>query len=456
MTEVTSGTAPGRLRALFAFATTAEPRAKVSSRAVRDDVIFAAVLLVGAIWMARFNFVGEVAAILTCAPVAARRLFPLSAFLVQLGVVLAAKDYATYVTFIALVTSAYSAVLHSKYRGAALLSMAPVGVLVAAVFWRTGSHLRNFGLTPTGEVFHGPAGRIRVAPYISPFPGKLAALTFEPNWPWRLTGILVLVSFCSIAVIGVAAYTTDRIRRLKAEHEAATVMAVEVERARIASELHDVVTHNVSVMIVQAGAARQVLSNSPADAREALLAVESSGRAAMTELRHLLGLLSPGQDKAASGGRQADDLRPQPGLGQMEALIGRVKAAGLPVEFDHTSVPDDLPPGVDLTAYRIIQEALTNVIKHAGKPRTSVRLDYRDGDLIVEVADAGRPMPAAGPILPGAGRGLIGLRERAALYGGELTAGPAPGGGWLVRARIPADPISASLTPAGPLAAALP
>jgi signal transduction histidine kinase len=456
MTEVTSGTTRGRLRALFAFATTAEPRAKVSKRAVRDDVIFAAVLLVAALWMARFDFVGEVAAMLTCVPVAARRLFPLSAFLVQLGVVLATKDYATYVTFIALVTSAYSAVLHSKYRGVALLSMAPVGVLVAAVFWRAGSHLRNFGLTQTGAVFHGPAGRIWVAPYISPFPGKLAGLTFEPSWPWRLTGILVLVSFTSIAAVGVAAYTADRIRRLKAEHAAATVRAVELERARIASELHDVVTHNVSVMIVQAGAARHVLSDSPAEAREALLAVESSGRAAMTELRHLLGLLSPAQEKAASGGEQADDLRPQPGLGQIEALVGRVKAAGLPVELDLAAVPDDLPPGVDLTAYRIIQEALTNVIKHAGKPRTTVRLEYRDGDLIVEVADAGRPIPAVGPILPGAGRGLIGLRERAALYGGELTAGPAPGGGWLVRARIPADPISASLAPAGTLAAALP
>jgi len=440
------------MRALLALATTAEPRAKVSQRAVGNDVIFAAVLLAGGMWLARFDVTAEIAAVLTCAPVAARRLFPLSAFLVQIAVVLTTKEYATYFTFIALVTSAYSAVLHSKYRGAALLSMAPAGLLIAAVFWRSISHLRNITIGPTVNPFHA-AARIRGTPGIAVFPGKLAGLTFEPGSPWRLTGILVLVSFSSIAVIGVAAYTADRIRRLKAEHEAATVRAVEVERSRIAGELHDVVTHNVSVMIVQAGAARQVLANSPAEAREALLAVESSGRAAMTELRHLLGLLSPGQDKAASGGAQADDLRPQPGLGQIEALIGRVRAAGLPVELDRASVPDDLPPGVDLTAYRIIQEALTNVIKHAGKPRTSVRLDYRGGDLIVEVSDAGRPMPAVGPILPGAGRGLIGLRERTALYGGELTAGPTPGGGWLVRARIPADPIAASLTPAGTLAA---
>jgi signal transduction histidine kinase len=463
MTEHTTGTARGRASALLALAMTAEPRAKVSKRAVTNDFIVAAVLLAAALWLARFDIIGQLAAILTCAPVAVRRLFPLSAFLVQIAVVLATKDYATYCTFIALIISAYSAVLHSKYRGAALLSMAPAGLLVAAVFWHSSSHLRNFEIGFPRQVPGQDVSKVvlRVPPVISAFPGRLAGLTFVPSSPWRLTGILVLVSFCSIAVIGVAAYTTDRIHRLKAEHEAATVRAVELERARIASELHDVVTHNVSVMIVQAGAARQVLASSPARATEALLAVESSGRAAMTELRHLLGLLSPAPENASSSGQgvaggQPYDLRPQPGLAQIEALIGRVRAAGLPVELSLASMPAELPPGVDLTAFRIIQEALTNVIKHAGKPKTSVRLDYRDGDLIVEVADAGRPIPAAGPILPGSGRGLIGLRERAALYGGELTAGPAPGGGWLVRARIPADPIAGSLAPPGTLAAARP
>jgi signal transduction histidine kinase len=462
MTEVTIGTVRGRLRTALAFATAAEPRAPVSRRALRNDVIFGAVLLIASYWSVRFDFIGDVTAVLTCAPVAARRLFPLSAFLIELAIVLAIKDYATYFTFIALVTSAYSAVLYSKYRGAALLSMAPAGLLVAAMFWNSPSHVRNIVIGPTSAVGHAVAGGRTVVPgtAIPPpaFPGRLAGLTFEPGSPWRLTGILVLVSFASIAAVGAAVYTADRMRRLKAEHETATVRAVELERARIASELHDVVTHNVSVMIVQAGAARQVLASSPAAAREALLAVESSGRLAMTELRHLLGLLSPVPERVPSAGPggasgHVDDLRPQPGLGQIEALIGRVNAAGLPVELDLGSVPEDLPPGVDLTAYRIIQEALTNVIKHAGKPRTGVRLDYRDGDLIVEVTDAGRPMPAVGPIVPGGGRGLLGLRERAALYGGELTAGPAPGGGWQVRARIPADQVAASLAPAGGLAA---
>jgi signal transduction histidine kinase len=136
-------------------------------------------------------------------------------------------------------------------------------------------------------------------------------------------------------------------------------------------------------------------------------------------------------------------LRPQPGLGQLGPLIDRVCAAGLPVELRVGGVPRDLPPGLDLAAFRVVQEALTNVIKHAGKPRTTVTLDYREDDLVVEVADAGRPFPAAGPAVttaPGSGRGLLGLRERTALYGGDLEARPQPGGGWLVRARIPVDP----------------
>jgi signal transduction histidine kinase len=180
-----------------------------------------------------------------------------------------------------------------------------------------------------------------------------------------------------------------------------------------------VVTHNVSVMIVQAGAARQVLTADPAEATEALLAVESSGRAAMTELRHLLGLLSPAADTGAAPGAGAgpnrdapgagQGLSPQPGLGQLQRLIERVAAAGLPVSLQVSGVPRAMPPGLDLAAYRVVQEALTNVIKHAGKPRTTVRLDYRHTELVVEVADAGRPIPAAGPAssaVPGSGRGL--------------------------------------------------
>jgi signal transduction histidine kinase len=350
-------------------------------------------------------------AALTTVPLAMRRLRPLTAFWVILAAALIAPDTANnWVTFIAVVFAAYSAVVHSPFRHAAITSALAAGILIAVAF-----------------------------------PDAAPAL------PGRFTALLVLIP---VALAGNATLlwrrqaddSQARLLRLQDEQEATTRRALALERARIASELHDVVTHNVSVMIVQAGAARQVMADTPGEARAALLAVESSGREAMAELRHLLGLLSPppqpqdGAGADASGTPTDQELRPQPGLGQLQALIGRVTAAGLPVELHAGDVPRGLPPGVDLTAFRVIQEALTNVIKHAGKPRTSVSIDYRGGDLVVEVADAGQQAPIAAPAVPGAGRGLLGLRERTALYGGELEAGPGPRGGWLLRARLPVNP----------------
>jgi signal transduction histidine kinase len=257
--------------------------------------------------------------------------------------------------------------------------------------------------------------------------------------------------------VGYAVRVIGERDRVLAEHEAATRQALELERARIASELHDVVTHSVSVMIVQAGAARQVLAAAPGEARAALLAVEASGRAAMTELRHLLGLLSPTETQreevGISDGAAPVDLAPQPGLGQLQALVDRLTAAGLPIDLRVGELPQELSPGLDLAVFRVIQESLTNVLKHAGKPPTSVSLTYADGQLMVEVADTGRPILAAAPAVPaGARRGLIGLRERIALYDGVLDAGRRMGGGWIVRARFPLDvPPSrrASAAPAG-------
>jgi signal transduction histidine kinase len=229
------------------------------------------------------------------------------------------------------------------------------------------------------------------------------------------------------------------------------------------------VTHNVSVMVVQAGAARQVLAGSPGEARAALLAVEASGRTAMTELRHLLGLLAPsGAPEAVTSAGEADTgvLRPQPGLDRFRPLIDRVAVAGLPVQLCVSGSPRTLPPGLDLAAYRVVQEALTNVMKHTRQARTMVRLDYGPEELVIEVADDGQPVPAAAPANSGkapanpdanpanastgsgTGRGLLGLRERVALYGGEFDAGRRPGGGWRVRARLCDNTLPAG--PAGP------
>src|SRR5579863_4745758 len=348
MSEVTTGTARRRLGQVMAFARAGEPRAVMSRRSVITDIVFAALIVAAALIAVRLRYPAVMAAVVTSVPLAARRRFPLSMFLVVLLGTLATRGYATDITFLAVVIAAYSAVVHSRFRGAALICVLPAGVVVAAAFWNAASALH----TRSAASSEPPAGS--AAP---PFPNHVPGLAFAPQAPWRLAGVLVLVSLGSIAIVGIAAHTRDRIRRLQAGHEDATRRALELERARIASEMHDVVTHNVSVMIVQAGAARQVLADAPGEARAALLAVESSGRAAMTELRHLLGLLSPppppgeGAEAGVARSQASQDLRPQPGLGQLQALINRVAAAGLPVELHVGDVPPDLPPGVDLAAF---------------------------------------------------------------------------------------------------------
>ena len=219
----------------------------------------------------------------------------------------------------------------------------------------------------------------------------------------------------------------ERAVRLERERDAMTRAAVAEERARIARELHDVVAHGVSVMVVQAEAARRVLRRRPDQAEEALRTVSSAGSEALTELQHLLGVLA--------GDESRSELEPAPGLGDLGALLERVRSAGLLVEFHLDGDVRPLPRGLDLTAYRIVQESLTNVLKHAGTARAEVRLRYADGDLDIEVTDAGRPPARAA----GGGRGLVGMRERVAAYGGELVTGPRAGGGYAVRARLPLE-----------------
>jgi signal transduction histidine kinase len=221
-----------------------------------------------------------------------------------------------------------------------------------------------------------------------------------------------------------AAALEDRAERLERERQLAAQVAAGEERARIARELHDVVAHSVSVMVVQAGAARQVLSRQPDRAAQALQAVEGAGREALSELRHLLDLLSQREDEAA--------LTPQPGMAELESLIDRVRGAGLPVELRVDGEPRPLPPGVALAAFRVVQEALTNALKYSGCAPTQVLVRYDARDLRLEIIDSGKTVPTGLP-----GRGLLGMRERVAVYGGEFDAGRRAGAGYAVRVRLP-------------------
>jgi signal transduction histidine kinase len=237
----------------------------------------------------------------------------------------------------------------------------------------------------------------------------------------------------------------DRGWLLERERESAADSAVAAERARIARELHDIVSHSVSLMVVQAGAAREVLGTMPDEAAAAMLAVEDAGRATMTELRHLLGLLAP--SPTGEGSPDTTNLSPQPSLSRLSPLIDRIAFAGLPVEVRISGEPRPLPTGIDLTAYRVIQEALTNALKHGDGVKAEVMVRYADNYVRVEVLNTGPSVltgsgtgpdrHAASNRADGARRGLLGLRERVAVYGGDLDARRRLGGGYRVRARIP-------------------
>jgi signal transduction histidine kinase len=219
-----------------------------------------------------------------------------------------------------------------------------------------------------------------------------------------------------------------RAERLEREREEQARRAVAAERARIARELHDVISHNVSVMVVQAAAGRDVFESRPERAREALGSIESIGREALVELRRLLGVVS------AAGESEEAGFSPQPGLARLPELLEQVGAGGLRVRLTVSGQARGLPAGVDLSAFRIVQEALTNTLKHAHASRAHVSVRYSDTGLEVEVLDDGiAGAPAGG------GRGIVGMRERAALVGGELSAGPRPAGGFGVRARMPLE-----------------
>ncbi|HTA07454.1 MAG TPA: histidine kinase dimerization/phosphoacceptor domain-containing protein, partial [Streptosporangiaceae bacterium] len=305
---------------LLAFARVTEPRPVLSYRAVGLDALLAFAAVIASLMIDERLPGGEAALaaqLITTAPLTLRRVYPVAVFwVVLLGIVAESQD-ANFISFGAIMLAAYSAVVHSRYRGAAVLSVLVAGVMVTAIYSDT----------------------------TIPQPG-------------RFTALFILVP---VVLVGNAVHSwrhqvgdsQERLQRAEAEHRAATVRALAAERSRIAGEMHDVVTHNVSVMVVQAGAARRVLAKSPDDATEALLAVEASGRTAMVELQHLLGLLSPVegmQPEPGSGEAETAPLQPQPGLSHLRSLVDRVVAAGLPVELTVTGQPRTLPPGLDLTA----------------------------------------------------------------------------------------------------------
>ena len=223
----------------------------------------------------------------------------------------------------------------------------------------------------------------------------------------------------------------EKAERLERERDQQAQIAAATERARIARELHDVVAHNVSVMVVQAEGAAYAMDSAPENTRKALGAIADTGRSALVEMRRLLGVLRT-QDGVA-------ERAPQPGIDQLEDLLEQVRTTGVTVEFKVEGVPVELPQGVALAAYRIVQESLTNARKHGGPAVSAcVGMHYNERDLRLRVQDNGRG--AAAPT-DGQGNGLAGMRERVAMFGGELTAGPLLEGGFQVEAVLPYESV---------------
>jgi signal transduction histidine kinase len=300
--------------------------------------------------------------------------------------------------------------------------------------------------------------RESVAGLLACLAGAAVAVTFWVGWP---TDPGQDGSFAAMIVFGLTALIAwvlgdsmhyrrayylaleDRAARLERDRDAQAQIAVAAERARIARELHDVVAHNVSVMVVQADGAGYALDPDPERARQALAAISATGRQALAEMRHLLGVLRSGDEQT--------DLAPVPGIDELRDLLEQTRAAGRTVLFTLEGAVRTLPEGVGLAAYRVVQEALTNVRKHGGiGASVCVALSYAEQELGVQVTDDGHGRAAA---YDGAGLGLTGMRERVGMYGGTVDAGPRPAGGYRVSVTLPLPP---SLSPAPRLAAGLP
>ncbi|MGW0735302.1 sensor histidine kinase [Streptomyces sp. NPDC002851] len=283
--------------------------------------------------------------------------------------------------------------------------------------------------------------------------GLLAAPIAQLRWPVEVSawGNILFAGFSMVPfalawVLGDSirtrrayfAQVEERANRLEKEREAQAKVAVAAERARIARELHDVVAHNVSVMVVQADGAAYVLDTAPDQAKKALETISGTGRQALAEMRRLLGVLRTGEQP------ESGEYVPQPDVEQIAALVEQVRGSGLTIDFKIEGTPRPLPSGVELTAYRIVQEALTNTRKHGGENAgASVRIVYFDDGLGLLVEDDGKGAPHElyeDGGADGSGHGLIGMRERVGMVGGTLDAGPRPGGGFRISALLPLKP----------------
>jgi signal transduction histidine kinase len=390
-------------------------------RPPRVDVLLALVLaLVGAasLWITDAyidvpsrppDLLGVLLVVGCTAPLAWRRSRPavVLALVLVSAVALSALDYVEVVSPVALVVAVYSlATYGSRLQGV-------VGLLVTTATFLIGIALDPIRQTPVDF-------------------GAAAAVLFGA-WAFGLsTGLR-------------RAYTAEveaRATRLEDAREADVRAVVAEERNRIARELHDVVGHHLSVMTVQASAAQRTLARDPDRSREAMAAVEETGRSALTEMRRIVGVLRTEDEPTP-------DLGPPPGAADLDALVNGLREAGLDAELAVEGEPVPLPPGVALTVYRIVQEALTNTLKHAGPTRAVVLVGYRRGWLDLRITDEGRAYAVPHSGVNGVerdrdtdgrpGHGLLGMRERVVLYGGRLYAGPRRGGGYRVVARIPLE-----------------
>ena len=345
-------------------------------------------------------------------PLIVRRRYPWAVFWLLAGV--GGVQWLIGVRFAAdaaLLIALYTVAAHQSRRRA----------LIAAGVLEIGVALASIRFAPTGD-------------------GVLASMIF-------LTGMVAAALFAGITLQTRRQYLgalVERASRLEHERDQQRRLAATEERTRIARELHDVIAHSLSVIITLADAAALANTTEPAQASDAMLQVAATGRSSMAEMRRLLGVLREDETTA-----DPIEFAPQPGMGHIDTLVADVRAAGLPARLSVTGTPQLLPPSTQSAAYRIVQESLTNTLKHAHDPsQVHIQLGWRPGELHIDITDNGQPTPprpprdaTTPPNSPAStGHGMIGMRERAALFDGTVDAGPTPEGGWRVHAVLPTHP----------------